>query len=278
MVTGGCHADAYRNSGRAGLVVCFYLGLTGVAGASDISEEGFLKLAERCAPFVAPTTLASIARVESGYNFYALHNNATGESANATSAEAGMEIATRWLALGHSIDVGLMQINSKNFDWLGIGVEQALDPCTSIAAGARILSDGFAGGHTDDEKQAALLTALSRYNTGNPARGFQNGYVDKVVAAAKEVVPAIRVDGAEPDASTTPATSEAPSSAQVDWDVWGAYDARRVAAGSLPERETRTTALQLPMPASPIIEKSARLPRLSEAALYPLPSHKEEIE
>jgi len=244
MGIGVSHAGASRHVWRAVLAVCTSLGATGVKAASDLSEAEFLGLAQHCAPHVAPTTLASIARVESGYNLYAVHNNATGQSLTATGVEAGVATAREWLARGDSIDVGLMQINSKNFGWLGIGVEQAFDPCISLAAAAQILSDGFAGGHTEDEKQAALRTALSRYNTGSPERGFQNGYVDKVVAAAKQVVPAIRVD----------------------------------ATDTVPDRQPPTSVLPQPARASASMKKTSRLPRMAAETHHRFSPDREEVE
>jgi len=67
----------------------------------------------------------------------------------------------------------------------------ALDPCRSLAAGAEILSAGYAGGLTHAAQQSALRVALSRYNTGDAQRGFANGYVERVVQSARVVVPAI---------------------------------------------------------------------------------------
>lgn len=195
------------------------------AEASVLSGGEVLSLAERCAPNVAPSTLASIAYVESGNNPYALHDNTTGESLLPSDAGIAQRAAADWLANGRSVDVGLMQINSKNFDWIGISAEEALDPCISLAAAARILSDGFAGGQTDEQRQRALRIALSRYNTGSAERGFSNGYVDKVVSAAKNVVPAIKVENV---AASEPLKKVTVASIQDDWDVWADHkpDAR----------------------------------------------------
>ena len=83
-------------------------------------------------------------------------------------AEA-VSVARNLIAEGHDFDLGLMQINRGNFAWLGLTVEAAFDPCRSIAAGA------------------AVLTQISRYNTGSPTTGFRNGYVARVLAAAQKV-------------------------------------------------------------------------------------------
>lgn len=94
-----------------------------------------LSLAATCQSAVAPVTIAKIAHVESRFDPTLVHTNAD-----------------------RSIDVGLMQINSKNFKWLGLTMRDALDPCKSIRAGAE------------------LLASFSRYNTGSPTRGIANGY------------------------------------------------------------------------------------------------------
>lgn len=52
-----------------------------------------------------------------------------------------------------------MQINSANFNWLGL--HDPFDPCQSIAAAGR------------------LLASLSAYNTGSPTKGIANGYATK---------------------------------------------------------------------------------------------------
>src|SRR5262249_7163983 len=57
-------------------------------------------------------------------------------------------------------------------------VEQALDPCTNIRAGATILTaDYVEASQRFTPGQPALQAALSAYNTGTFWRGFENGYV-----------------------------------------------------------------------------------------------------
>lgn len=216
-------------------------------------------MAQRCAPDVAPITLASIARVESGNNPHALNNNTTGASLASGDAPTSLATASSWLAQGHSIDVGLMQINSSNFGWLNISIADAFDPCISLAAAARVLAGGFAGGHTEEQRQTALLVALSRYNTGSPDRGFSNGYVDKVVSAARHVVPAIHIEGAEVG---SPPSSDQVNISQSNWDVW-ADD--RQSSPPTPDYEDRLQDAPSSVGAMPsvLVEKSARLPRTS---------------
>lgn len=96
--------------------------------------------------------ILAISQRESGLNPLAVHLNSNG-----------------------SRDYGLMQISERNFGWLGLTLQSALDPCTSIRAAATV------------------LTSLSRYNTGDPARGIANGYATRVIAVMDEgrSVPAV---------------------------------------------------------------------------------------
>lgn len=156
----------------------------------------FLGLAATCAPGVAPETLAAVARAESGFDTLAINVNGPGGGRVRPAGAADAVVRARTLiAAGRSVDLGLMQVNSRNLGWLGLSVEDAFDPCRSIAAGARV------------------LTAFSGYNTGSPSRGFANGYVARVLAA----------DAANGSASVAPLPSPAPqpaASCAPYWDVW----------------------------------------------------------
>lgn len=176
-----------------------------------------LTLAAQCAPAIAPETLLSIVQVESGLNPLAIGVN--GKPRVVVTARTPAEAVAKSSALiaaGRSLDLGLAQINSRNLAWLGLTVEDAFDPCSNLAAAARILR----GGYDVDQasvlgEQQALRMALSRYNTGDAARGFNNGYVAKVVSAAARVVPAIRSPPAMPVEAVEPPPPRAA------WDVFG---------------------------------------------------------
>jgi type IV secretion system protein VirB1 len=122
-------------------------------------------LAAACAPQVAPTTLAAIARTESGSDPFAIGDNTAHRTYHPAEAAGAVTLAAQLAAEGHDLDLGLMQINQRNFGWLGLAADDAFEPCRSLAA------------------DAAVLTAFSRYNTGSPRAGFDNGYVARVLAA-----------------------------------------------------------------------------------------------
>lgn len=137
-----------------------------------------------CAPHVAPATLASIVRVESSGNPIAINvNTIRGRPRypvpRIRSADHAASVAHHAISQGYNVDLGLMQINSRNLRGLGYSVEQMLnDQCLNVKAGAQILTENYTRaarerGHGQD----ALLAALSAYNTGNFQNGFRNGYI-----------------------------------------------------------------------------------------------------
>jgi soluble lytic murein transglycosylase-like protein len=92
---------------------------------------------------VNPAMLVAIARTESGLNPQAINRNRDG-----------------------SIDLGLMQINSRWFPLLrqyGIGEQQLRDPCTSIHVGAWILSQNM-------QRLGNSWDAVGAYNSSQPAQ------------------------------------------------------------------------------------------------------------
>jgi type IV secretion system protein VirB1 len=132
-------------------------------------------------PDVAPQTIAAIIRVESGGNQYAIGINGSFRRRLCLKSTKESVAEARYLiSKGYSVDLGLMQINSRNLPGLGITIEQAFDPAINMQAGAKILIRGYRGAiKRYGPGQDALKAALSAYNTGNYQRGFKNGYVAK---------------------------------------------------------------------------------------------------
>jgi type IV secretion system protein VirB1 len=199
------------------------------ACADPLSVGEFGQLALRCGPSVAPSTLASIARTESAFEPLSINDNTTGTSGVPATRNVALQIVSKLLKSGHSVDVGIMQINSGNFARLGLTPEAALDPCKSIMAAAVILAGDYAGGDTHERQQTALRVAISRYNTGDGQRGFANGYVHQVELAAGRIVPALDVGAAPAAIDSQPLPAAAPTApvdpnAPPSWDVWSSFD------------------------------------------------------
>ena len=104
------------------------------------------------------------------------------------------KLAAALLEQGHSLDLGIMQINSANLQRVGLTVATAFDPGQSIRAGAVILADAYQRCRHDGTvaEQVALRCAASVYNTGREQAGILNGYQARVWRVAAQLVPAIQ--------------------------------------------------------------------------------------
>jgi type IV secretion system protein VirB1 len=176
-----------------------------------------LTLAPACAPAVAPSTLLAVARAESGFDPYAIGVNGPKPSRlTFGNRSAAAEAARRLISEGRNIDLGIAQINVRNLASLGLSIDAAFDPCRNLAASAQVLEAGFLRAEPRaGEEQAGLRAALSYYNTGRPDRGFENGYVARVTAAARQLVPALAATTAGPASVPTPAPLPRPQ-----WEVF----------------------------------------------------------
>jgi len=128
---------------------------------SVLTIPAALALSLQCAPSVDPHMIVAIGQHESALDPLTTHDNTTGQVLH---GEGAASTARQLIAAGHSVDLGLMQINSMNLGLLGLSVSDAFTACRSIEAAAQ------------------LLALFSRYNTGSPQRGIANGYATKVLA------------------------------------------------------------------------------------------------
>ena len=148
------------------------------------SAAAIFALAAQCAPSVAPETVLAIIQTESIGDPFALNVNGGRQPARQSNATDAATTARRFVAAGYSVDLGLGQINSRNMRWLGLTWETVFDPCTNVAALARVLTKNYNAAIAGRDPQTALRVALSMYNTGSQTRGFRNGYVAKVARNA----------------------------------------------------------------------------------------------
>ena len=97
-----------------------------------------------------------------------------------TQAEA-VNKTKKLLSQGHTVSVGLSQLNDRNLDALGLDINQAFDVCLNVAGGAKILTYYYMRAvKVFGETPQALRAALSGYNSGDWTRGEKDGYVDLV--------------------------------------------------------------------------------------------------
>lgn len=159
-------------------------------------------LGRKCVPEAPLSTLNAIVRVESGGNQSAMQIDFPNTLLKRWHLPAGTvaikrqpanaQEALAWLRFfqtyGIYVDLGLMQVSSYEAKRRKIDPESLLDPCTNLRAGWQILEDAYRiEVATYGPGQTALQHALSRYNTGDTARGFDNGYVTRVLAALRHL-------------------------------------------------------------------------------------------
>lgn len=141
-----------------------------------LSTTAFLAAAMQCAASIHPSTALDVARVESGFNPYAIaeiipkaRKTSGGNSviSHLPASRAEAERIIRRLAVqDRRYSVGLMQITSTNFHHYGVTAAALLDPCKNLSIFERILSDCYRRGGT-------LKKALSCYYSGNFRTGQQ---------------------------------------------------------------------------------------------------------
>lgn len=176
-----------------------------------------LLLAQSCAPQAAPATLAAVAYAESRFDPLAIGvNRGPRPSRRPRDAADAARITRDLLQRGANLDLGVAQINSDNLGWLGLSPEGAFDPCRNLAAAGQVLRAGYRP-KAGETPQQSLRVALSRYNTGHPGRGFRNGYVAKVEAAAET----LGLARAAPEVPNTLQRPHAPPAPVAVWDVFG---------------------------------------------------------
>ncbi len=154
----------------------------------SLSPAQVQSLAKRCAPTTPAAVLTSVARVESGFNPLLIGvNGRRHRVVRAGSIDEAEAAATRLIASGASLDLGLAQINSRNLRHVGLSVRDAFDPCRNLAAAAQLIDEGYLAALSHGAPNRPLLQmAYSVYNTGGSERGMENGYAAKVDAASRD--------------------------------------------------------------------------------------------
>jgi type IV secretion system protein VirB1 len=130
-------------------------------------------------PGMVPQFWPSVVRAESHLVPTALHddtvNRPFGKSYYPATEDEAEDIARRLMAAGHRVGVGLSQLTAssepKFIRRFGTTLRAALNPCLNMKIGASFYVTG----------------ALSIFNTGSPVRGFENGYIGKIVASYTNV-------------------------------------------------------------------------------------------
>lgn len=101
----------------------------------------FAALVERCAAGQTPAPIAAIVRRASGFEPLVLTTIQSGKplSVQAMSKEEGIALASEMKLAGQPVRIGLAGIDTRDLDWLGVGLGDAFEACTNISAAARLL-------------------------------------------------------------------------------------------------------------------------------------------
>jgi hypothetical protein len=138
--------------------------------------------------------MRAIVAVESHGYAYAVNDDTThasycvpGARAYPCSREQAKTIAEWAVGLGHSVDVGIAQINSSNFRAYRVTAAKMLEPCANLQLGSAILEGAYRYSSARFGNQRdALWHAIMAYNTGSLYAGER--YVRAVVTAALSVI------------------------------------------------------------------------------------------
>jgi soluble lytic murein transglycosylase-like protein len=131
---------------------------------------------------VEPSIVEAIVLLESDQQVLAIHDNTSGESHFPTDRMSAVQTANALLEQGHSLDLGLMQLNSRWREVYGASVEDCLTPCRNIGIGSDILGRYRLQCAQENPRLDPLRCALSRYHSGAEKGALE--YADRVLSAA----------------------------------------------------------------------------------------------
>lgn len=161
------------------------------SGAAGVSSE-LSGLISRCAPTVHPETMAALISAESKGHQFALADAGPlnmpwakrkylVRSYYFSSVDEATEMAEALIARGHTVSLGLTQVNDRNLAGLGISIREVFEPCVNLSAGGKIITEFYGKAVRQfGAGPRALRAAISAYNSGDWARGERDGYVNLV--------------------------------------------------------------------------------------------------
>lgn len=160
----------------------------GVAGVDPALNE----LIARCAPTVHPETMAAVISAESRGHQFAIadagpvhlpwsQRKSMVRSHYPKTMEEAVATAENLIARGHTVSLGVAQVNDRNLSRMGVSIKDMFDPCTNVSVGGKILTDFYERAVKKfGTGPGTLQAALSGYNSGDWTRGARDGYVNLV--------------------------------------------------------------------------------------------------
>lgn len=190
--TKGRESDVIDSTAVAAPLIKQILFDTSAAAVLSGVDPVFSALIARCAPTVHPETMAAVISAESRGHQFAIadagpvnlpwaQRKHLVRSFYLGSVDLSVAKAEELIASGHTVSLGISQINDRNLKSLGLSIKDVFDPCTNIAAGGKILTGFYQRAvRSFGPGPIALRAALSGYNSGDWLRGDRDGYVDLV--------------------------------------------------------------------------------------------------
>jgi hypothetical protein len=132
---------------RYAIVFVWFMLFSGLLWAADAPIAGVSPdlslLIARCAPTVHPETMAAVISAESRGQQYAIadagpknmpwaQRKGLVRSYYLASLEDAVATATGLIASGHTVSLGITQVNDRNLASLGISLRDIFDPCTNF--------------------------------------------------------------------------------------------------------------------------------------------------
>jgi type IV secretion system protein VirB1 len=138
-----------------------------------------------CAPLISPITMTALIEHESGVNPLAIHDNTNGASYQPRTEAQAVLLAQKLISAGHSLDLGISQINNKNLSWIGQTVQTIFNPCVNLNAAQTILIAAW------KQSKGDLPGTLSVYNTGKVNSSIGADYAAAVYSTALHPIPIV---------------------------------------------------------------------------------------
>jgi len=139
---------------------------------AEVAASELPLLFKRCAPSVAPETMAAVVRVESAANPYAIGVVGGRLERQPHSLEEAVITAEALERAGWNFSVGLAQVNRFNLARFGLTYRTAFEPCANLRAGSKLLEECYLRAVASQSRDA-LGDAVSCYYSGNFERGHR---------------------------------------------------------------------------------------------------------
>lgn len=176
------------------------------AGRPLVPPAELQALFKRCAPTVAPETMAAVVRVESAANPFAIGVVDGKLERQPQNLEEAVATAEALEKAGRNFSIGLVQVNRYNLARFGLTYRTGFDPCSNLRAGSKLLEECYVRA-VGAQHPEPLAAAVSCYYSGTFTRGYQQepdgqaSYVGLVLKRADAPAPGTEAATAVPPAS-----------------------------------------------------------------------------